>query len=152
MIKDKKQLPKKMPPELWALYRLIETATNEGRTLKVSEICKAFPDRYHLNAKECNYSNCKDLYEDIFIINTVYTYEHDKYIITNANKIKLGTEMEIQKEFRKVSQQFIRLNAKKRALTKVMRTNNQYKLLSNQNTPIDENSNAKPYVESYSDK
>lgn len=146
------QLPKKMPPYLWELYRLIEKTTDEGKTLSVKDICLTFPDRYHLNAKECNYSNCKDLYEDIFIINTVYTYEHDKYIITNANKIKLATEAEIQKEYRKVAKQFKRLNAKKRALKKVMQLNNQYKLLSNQNVPIDENSNAKPYVESYSKK
>jgi hypothetical protein len=151
-MKKDKQLPKSMTPELWALYRLIETATNEGRTLKVSEICSAFPDRYHLNAKECNYSNCKELYEDIYIINTVFTHEHDKYIITNANKIKLATKVEIQKEYRKILQAFKRLNAKRKALKKVMETNNQYKLLSNQNVPIDENSNAKPYVESYSDK
>jgi hypothetical protein len=141
-----------MPPELWQLYKLIEKNTNDGKTLTVKEICEAFPSRYRLNAKECNYSNCKDLYEDIFIINTVFTYEHDKYIITNANKIKLATEAEIQKEYRKVAQSFKRLNAKKRALKKVMSLNNQYKLLSNQNVPIDENSNAKPYVESYSVK
>lgn len=151
-MKDNTQLPNKMTPDLWALYRLIETATNEGRTLTVKEICDAFPDRYHLNAKECNYSNCKDLYEDIFIINTVYTYEHDKYIITNGNKIKLATEVEIQKEFRKISQSFRRLNAKRRALKKVIHTNNQYKLLSNQNKPIIDDSNAKPYVESYSNQ
>jgi hypothetical protein len=151
-MKENKQLPKSMTPELWELYRLIENATNEGRTLKVSEICSAFPDRYHLNAKECNYSNCKDLYEDIFIINTVYAHEHDKYIITNSNKIKLATELEIQKEYRKVAQSFKRLNAKKRALKKVIQTNYQYKLLSNQNKPITEDSNAKPYIESYSNK
>ena len=151
MNKDKR-LPKTMTPELWELYRFIETATNEGRTLKVSEICSAFPDRYHLNAKECNYSNCKDLYEDIYIINTVYTHEHDKYIITNANKIKLATEIEIQKEFRKVNESFKRLNAKKKALRKVIGLNGQCKLLSNQNKPITEDSNAKPFIESYSSK
>ena len=151
-MKENKQLPKKMTPELWQLYRLIETATNEGRTLTVKQICEAFPDRYYLNAKECNYTNCNELYEDIFIINTVYTHEHDKYIITNSNKIKLATEGEIQKEYRKVAQQFKRLNAKKRALKKVIQLNNQYKLLSNQNVPIDENSNAKPYIESYSNQ
>lgn len=147
-----KQFAKTMTPELWQLYRLIEKTTNEGKTLTVKEICEAFPGRYHLNAKECNYSNCAELYEDIYIINTVYTHEHDKYIITNSNKIKLATEVEIQKEYRKVAQSFKRLNAKKRALKKVIQTNFQYKLLSNQNVPIDENSNAKPYVESYSDK
>ena len=147
-----KKMPKTMTPELWELYRFIENATNEGRTLKVSEICSAFPDRYHLNAKECNYSNCKYLYEDIYIINTVYTHEHDKYIITNANKIKLATELEIQKEFRKVTESFRRLNAKKRALRKVIGLNGQGKLLSNQNKPITEDSNAKPFIESYSSK
>lgn len=150
-MKDK-QLPKKMPPELWALYRLIEKTTNEGKTLKVEDICNAFPDRYHLISSQSNYSNCKTLYEDIYLINTEYMHEHDKYIITNNNNIKLATEMEIQKEFRKVAQQFKRLSAKRKALKKVIQSNNQYKLLSNQNTPIDENSNAKPYVESYSDK
>ena len=150
-MKDKR-LPKKMTPELWSLYRLIENTTNEGRTLTVKEICEAFPYRYHLNAKECNSSNCPELYEDIFIINTVYTHEHDKYIITNSNKIKLGTYIEIHKEYRKVAQSFKRLNAKRKALKKVIETNNQYKLLSNQNEPILDNSNAKQYVESYSDK
>ena len=151
-MKDYQQLPKKMTPELWSLYRLIETSTNEGRTLTVKEICEAFPTRYHLNAKECNYTNCAELYEDIFIINTIYTHEHDKYIITNSNKIKLATEVEIHKEYRKVAQAFARLNAKRKALKKVIHSNHQYKLLSNQNVPITEDSNAKPYVESYSDK
>lgn len=151
-MKKENQLPEKMTPDLWALYRLIEKTTNEGNTITVREICTAFPDRYHLNQKECNYSNCKNLYEDIYIINTVYTHEHDKYIITNANKIKLATEAEIQKEYRKVAQSFKRLNAKKRALKKVIQLNYQYKLLSNQNVPIDEKSPAKPFVESYSDK
>ena len=94
----------------------------------------------------------KDLYEDIYIINTVYTHEHDKYIITNANKIKLATEIEIQKEFRKVNESFKRLNAKKKALRKVIGLNGQCKLLSNQNKPITEDSNAKPFIESYSSK
>lgn len=146
------QLPEKMTPDLWALYRFIEKATNEGNTLTVKDICLAFPDRYHLNAKECNYSNCNKLYEDIYLINTYYTHEHDKYIVTNNNKIKLGTELEIQKEYRKVAQAFIRLNAKRKALKKVIHSHHQYKLLSNQNVPITEGSNAKPYVDSYSDK
>ena len=148
MNKDKK-LPKSMTPELWALYRFIEKNTNENKPLKVSDICAAFPDRYHLTTSKGNYSNCSDLYEDIYLINTEYTYEHDKYIVTNNNNIKLGSEGEIQKEYRKIIRQFQRLNAKRKALKKVIKTNGQYKLLSNQNVPISENSNAKPYIESY---
>ena len=146
---NKEKLPKTMNPDLWELYRFIEKHTNDGKTLKVSDICAAFPNKYHLTTSKGNYSNCCDLYEDIFTINCVYTYEHDKYIVTNNNNIKLGTEAEIQREFRKVIKQFKRLNAKRKALIKVIHTNNQYKLLSNQNNPIDEKSQAKPYVESY---
>jgi hypothetical protein len=151
-MKKEKTLPNSMPPELWALYRLIEKNTNEDKKLKVSDICKAFPNRYRLTTSKGNYSNCSDSYEDIYIINTVYTMEHDKYIITNNNNIKLATEAEIQKEYRKIGKQFKRLNAKKRALKKIINTNWQYKLLSNQNVVIDEKSKAKPYIESYSKK
>ena len=81
-MKENKQLPKKMTPELWQLYRLIETATNEGRTLTVKQICEAFPDRYYLNAKECNYTNLlcdhlKNKYEcDFAILNSGITEQN----------------------------------------------------------------------------
>ena len=39
-MKENKQLPKKMTPELWQLYRLIETATNEGRKTTVEMVKK----------------------------------------------------------------------------------------------------------------
>lgn len=140
-------MPKKMNSTQWELYRMIENATNDGKTLTVSEICSAIPF-YKYNPKQSNKSNAPKLYEDIFLINCAYNWEHDKYIITNRNKIKLATKEEVIKEYVDVVIKYRRINSKKKALEVLIANDGQYKLLSNDNVPINE-SKAKEYKESY---
>ena len=53
----------------YELYNMIKEATLEGRKITVKEICERMPEYYYLNEKECNYSNCPNLYKDVDYLN-----------------------------------------------------------------------------------
>lgn len=142
-------MPDKMTPEMWEVYRLIEDNTKNGKITTVDEICEKI-DYYHNNKKESNYSNCPNLYDDIFLINVFYRWEHDKYIITNRNKLKLATKEEIGKRYMNICKKYFKLNAEKETLEELISNDGQYKMFSNQGKEI--KPGTKPYKESYVDK
>ena len=142
-------IPQKMTPEMWAVYRIIEENTILGETTSVAEICEKVP--YYVDNKgDRKYSNCPNLYDDIFLINTLYRGEHDKYIITNSNKMKLATKEEVHRRYAAISSKYYKLNAEIQALDELIANNGQYKFYSNQGEEM--SPHTKPYKESYSDK
>ena len=131
------EIPSKMTPEMWEVYRIIEDATNKGKTISVKEICDLVPFYRIRSTHSGNYSNCPELYEDIFLINTLYSNEHDKFILTNSNHFKLATEDEAIKKRNKIAVKFTRLKWEYDSLTELCDRDKQYKLLSNQGRPYD---------------
>lgn len=146
---SRKELPEKMTPEMWSVYRLIEENTNNGKTTTVQEICNTV-SYYSNNKKESNFSNCPQLYDDIYLINTVYRWEHDKYILTNRNKMKLATKDEISKRYSTICKRYFKLNLERESLEELIDNDGQFKLFSNQGNDI--KIGVKPYKESYSEK
>ena len=140
-------IPKKMTSEMWQVYKLIEENTNNGKTTTVSEKCNKVP-YYTIHKKESNFSNCPKLYDDIYLINVLYRSEHDKYIITNSNKLKLATKEEAEQRYIDICTKYSKINAEKDALEDLFSNDGQYKMFSNQLNEI--KGKTKPYKESYS--
>jgi len=126
---------------------LIKKATEEGKILNCKDICEALPEYYTLNEKESNYSNCPSLYECIDEINESGEVSH--IIIKDNNRFKLGTQKECEDYRQKLYTRAIKLLVKYQKVNAKIEHHGQYKLLSNQLKPIDEESNARKYVDAF---
>jgi len=134
-----------MTPNMWELYRLIEKSTKEEREISTIDISNEIP--YYKSKSPRN----SKIYDDVFLINNAFGWQHDKYIITNNNKFKLATYEEIINEYVKIKIKFRKLNIKKKSLETLVNNNGQYKLLSKDNRDINDTKGNK-YIESFSKK
>lgn len=133
---------KKLTPRQWSLYNLLRANADQFYTKK--EICEIIPA---FTYKQEKWDKCVDIWNDMNEINK--SLEVDGIIVMKNQLFKFGTKEEV-KEFR---------NSKIRKLKKLVsqiemfdiKTNrdNQGKLISNQNKPIDEESKAKRFYETY---
>lgn len=137
-------------PYHWDLYNFIKKSTQDGKELTVKDICDKFPETYHLNAKECNHTNCPSLYEDIDYINGSPRIE--KIIIKNSNSFKLGTEEECEKYALNLQKRALRLLKKYWIIHDKMSTDGQMKLISNAGKAIDSDSKARRFRETFVNK
>lgn len=154
----RQNIPEKMTTEMWSVYRFIEKRTENGLTTTVQEICNEVPYYQRKSVTDGNYSNCPELYEDVFLINTLYRGQHDKFILTNSNRFKLATKEEAAEKRKTLTTKYYRLNWELEALDDLENNNGQGKLFSNADTIIVQYegeytwcSKAKPYKESYAE-
>ncbi|MCK9449957.1 MAG: hypothetical protein M0Q41_13425 [Bacteroidales bacterium] len=138
---------KKLTPHLWRLYDSIKFATGFGKSLNVEEIAEMFPDVYEFKKQKGNYSNCPQLYKDIDIINA--SHEVEKIIIKKNNNFRLATEEEAIEYHNKLVRRLIHYRDNALAVKYKIGKDGQGKLLSAQLTPIDENSKAREFTESF---
>lgn len=153
----REKIPDRMTPEMWQLYNLISERTDLGLITTVAQICEAVPYYQRKSVTKGNYSNCPELYEDVFLINTLYRGQHDKFILTNSNRFKLATKREALEKLKNIATKYYRLNWEMEALNSLFNDDGQHKILSNQGVPIYSivdgkeirNDNAKDYKETF---
>ena len=88
----KNPLECELTTEKWSLYNFIKARTLNGEKTTVRDVCEQFPELYHLNDKESNFTNCPNLYKDIDLLNEHWQIE--KIIVKDNNNFHLATEEE----------------------------------------------------------
>ena len=141
------QITQKLTPHQWRLYDSIKLATSFGKSLNVEEIANMFPDEYEFRKQKGNYSNCPKLYKDIDILNA--SHEIEKIIIKKNNNFRLATNEEAIEYHNKLVKRLIHYRNNALAVRYKISQDKQGKLLSAQLKPIDENSKAREFKESF---
>lgn len=134
----------------WDLYKFIEFATTDEDGIgpvSVEQICHAFPQHYKYKPSEHNYSNCPLIYQDIDALNA--SDEVGFIIIKKNNQFFIGDEDETYDYLRKLWWKLDKAASKYHVVSKKYQQHSQGRLLSRHLDPIDENSKAKPFMESY---
>ena len=146
---EKEETKSKLSPRQWALYRLIKhNSLVEQRKTTQKEICDQLKDfGYEWNEDEKCHDHCSAIWKDIKDNNE--SYEHDKIIISNNFEYWIGNEEETQEFLDKLWKDLCpRLVRYWNYKQKVAR-NGQGQLFSTKLNPIDENSKAREFIESY---
>lgn len=146
---DKENKQKKLTSRKWALYNLIKhNSLVEHRKTTQKEICNALKDYgYEWDDDELSHDHCVTIWNDIKDINL--SHEVDKIIISKNFKYWIGDKKEtnafIDRLWSDLEPRLIRYWA---YLKKVSR-DGQGQLLDRKLNPIDENSKARTFIESY---
>lgn len=137
----------KLTPKQWELYRLIyHNSMFEHRKTTQKEICDTISGYEWDNSETCH-DHCSSIWKDITENNL--SFEHDKIIISKNFEYWIGSESETQ-EFidglwKQLQPRLMRYWLYKQKVAQ----NGQGKLLSNQLNPIDIDSKARTFIESY---
>lgn len=136
-----------LTPRQWAVYRLIYTNSMVlHRKTTQREIYESI-NGYEWNDSETCHDHCPAIWTDITKNNL--SFSHDKVIISKNFEYWLGNEEETQEFLNDLWQQLApRLMRYWFYKNKVSR-NGQGKLLSNELNPIDSDSKAREFIESY---
>lgn len=137
----------------WALYKLLEDHP-DGLTIK--QICDMVwikdgdtyikPYEYRDTAK-CQSNHCPQFYADRTFINLNLRF--DKMIVRDGDKWMIATEEQAKAEYQECIDRANYYHMIEGAIGRKMRRNGDGKLLTNDLKPMDENSKAKPFHESY---
>lgn len=130
----------------YELYNIIEAATKEGRKISVREICQRMPEYYYLNEKECNYSNCPNLYKDIDYLNHA---KFRKIICKDNGGFFLATKEEALVYEKKLLQEALKAFNEYWTVHKKIQANDQGVFIDANGNVIDEESHAKRFIESF---
>lgn len=136
-----------LTPNQWKLYRYLRDRSLFSLDTCVAEICDYMPEAYTLNGKESNFSNCPNLYRDIYVINA--SSEVEKIIIKDNNNFKLATKEEARKYADKMKERAIKVFKKYWDVERKIANDGQGKLISCQNKAIDATSDARQFVETF---
>ena len=141
-----KEQPNHLTPRQWQLYRLIKENSLNGRKTTQKEICDLI-DGYEWNDSPTTHDHCSAIWTDIKEINL--SFELDKLIISKNFEYWIGSKEETQ-EFiddlwDALAPRLMRYWRFKRKIDK----DGYGKLLSNQLNPIDDESQAREYIESF---
>lgn len=143
---DKENKVKKLTPRQWELLNLIKQNSFIGkRKTTQREICDSLG--YEYNEDEKAHDPCPAIWNDIKDINL--SYETDKLIISKNFEYWVGTEEETNAFIEKLWNDLCPRLIRYWAYQKKMQRNGQGQLFSRKLEPIDENSKARNYIESY---
>ena len=138
-----------LTPRQWALYRLIynNSMVSLRKTTK-REVYETLKDYgYEWNDSETTHDNCSAIWNDITANNL--SFAHDKIIISKNDEYWIGTQQDTEEFIDSLwSQLAPRLMRYWFYKTKI-KGNGQGKLLSNELLPIDDDSKAREFVESF---
>lgn len=127
----------------WELYRLIKARPG----ISVREICEAMPEYYHYKESESDFTNCPAIYEDVdYLMNSARI---EKIIIKDEGHFRLGTMDENIEYANKLYVKGTRIMAKYGAISRRIPKDGQGKLLGSSGQVIDENSDARPFIETH---
>ena len=142
---DHKFKQKLLTPEEWELYRIIRENSYMGKKTTQKEICDRLGLNYNNDPKA--HDHCPKVWTMISHLNL--SAEIEKVIITHEFTYWLGGEEEtkvfIDKLWNDLEPRLVRYWA----YLKKIKKNGQGKLLSSQLKPIDEDSQAREFVESF---
>lgn len=136
-----------LTPRQWALYRLIYTNSlvlQKKTTQK--EICDSIRG-YEWNDSETAHDHCPTIWNDITANNL--SFSHDKIIISKDFEYWIGNEEETQNFIDTLWKQLEPRLMRYWFYKEKVKRNGQGKLLSNELNPIDSNSKAREFIESY---
>ena len=146
--------PSSLTTRQWKTYNLIKANTKEGKWTSKKEIVNNYPydkesNAYGYIAHDRNHDYCAGIWDDIDIINKCP--EIDKIIITDGkNNCKLAeTKDEATDYLEKFKDKAIRVLMRYSVLKNKIKKDGQGKLLSNRAEPIDIESKAREYVETF---
>lgn len=142
---DKKFQQKKLTPEEWECYRIIRENSLLGKKTTQKELCNRLGLKYNDDIKA--HDPCPKIWTMISHINL--SFEVEKIIITHEFEYWLGGELETQVFMDKLWQDIMPRLTRYWTFLKKLKRNGQGKLLSAQLQPIDEDSQARSFVESY---
>lgn len=146
----KNPLECELTTEKWSLYNFIKARTLNGEKTTVKDVCEKFPDIYHLNDKESNFSNCPNLYKDIDFLNEHWQIE--KIIVKDNNNFHLATEEEAKTYAKKIKVRGLKLLKKYWVVYRKIEKDGQGKCTTAKGDPIDEKSKARRFYESFIDE
>lgn len=136
-----------LTPRQWALYRLIY---NNSLVLKrkttQKEICDSIRG-YEWNDSETAHDHCPAIWTDITANNL--SFSHDKVIISKNFEYWIGNEQETQDFIDNLWNQLAPRLMRYWFYKEKVKRNGQGKLLSNELNPIDNDSKAREFIESY---
>ena len=136
-----------LTPRQWALYRLIY---NNSLVLKrkttQKEICDSIRG-YEWNDSETAHDHCPAIWTDITANNL--SFSHDKVIISKNFEYWIGNEQETQDFIDDLWNQLAPRLMRYWFYKEKVKRNGQGKLLSNELNPIDNDSKAREFIESY---
>lgn len=137
----------RLTPRQWRLLDMIKYASlNEHRKLTQKEICDTI-ESYEWNDDPKCHDHCTTIWSDIKDINL--SYQTDKLIISKNFEYWIGNEEETQEYLDKLWNDLSPRLVRYWAYLKKVARNGQGQLLSRKLEPIDENSKAREWIESY---
>lgn len=140
---------KKITPRQWALYRIIKrNSLVEKRKTTQKEICDIlWFYGYVYDAETNSHDRCPAIWTDIKDINI--SYDLDKVIITKNFEYWIGDESETKAFLDTLWRQLYPRLQRYHLYSRKLKRDGQGKLLSNRLIPIDNESKAREYIESY---
>ncbi len=136
-----------LTPRQWALYRLIynNSLFNQRKTTQ-REIYESISG-YEWNDSETCHDHCPAIWKDITENNL--SFSHDKVIISKNFEYWIGNEEETQEFLNDLWKQLAPRLMRYWFYKAKVKKNGQGKLLSNELNPIDSDSKAREFIESY---
>ena len=141
---------KKLNTRQFRLYDLLVAVaeTNPDRWVDKFEIADYIgKEHYQINYSDTTHDVCSTMNLDRIALNN--SLEGDKIILVKDNKFKVATEDEAIELEQELHSQAMKLLGRMTFIQEKRRRNNQGKVLSNQLNPIDENSRAEKYHETF---
>ena len=135
---------------LWDLYNFIKERSLNGEKTTVRDVCEQFPETYHLNDKESNFTNCPNLYKDIDLLNS--SYQIEKIIVKDYNNFHLATKEDANKYANKIKFKALKLLKKYWVVQRKIDKDGQGKCIGANGQPIDDKSKARRFYESFIDE
>lgn len=132
----------------WRFYNYLkeQAVLNQNRWVGKEEIHFALLGDYELNDSPKAHDICATMNKDMMDINRSEKIE--KLIILKNNEFKIATEQEAREYIEKHRKQIENHAKRINKLVYKLRKNGQYKLLSNDNVPMDQ-SQGREYVETF---
>ena len=138
----------KLTTRQWQFYNYLkeQAVDNEKKWVDKAELGMMIP-LYNLNYDDLSHDICSTMNLDRLTINN--SSEVDKLILIKDNRFKIATYEEAREMEQELYNQAMKLLARMGVIGRKINKDGQGKLLSNQIRPIDSESQARPYVETF---
>ena len=143
----------KLTPRQWATYRFIKNRSEDGRRATISDLIANYPyseemeDGYKASSNPNAHDKCKAVWQDIETLNK--SSEIEKIIIIDNFTYRLSNKEESEAYAKKLYDKAVKAMARYARIRRKMNKDGQGKLISCQGNEIDEDSEARAFVEAF---